>query len=235
MKRSVLNVLNFAIQPMGLALTPNWQVQWWTAAQSFKFAGEVIPCFYHLYNCGWPPYTSERCVELAIADNWLKRFGPNEVIEVGAVTPYYWPHRVATVVDPFDEHPLVTHRQSFLDLKLDRPILSISTFEHIGMGDYGSSEPSEAVNVAFERLFEDAEQFLVTVPIGYNRRVDELLFERSLPKNVTVEFLTRDRNGGWQNEPALLARRQYGDNSLQRRFPGSAIGKWANSIAILTR
>lgn len=180
---------------------------------------------------------SERCVELAIADAWLSEFRPEEVIEIGAVTPYYWPHRVATVVDPFDEHPLITDRRLLSEVTLDRPTLSISTFEHIGMGDYGSLEKRDAVDQAFEKLFSEAKQFLVTVPVGYNSRVDEMLFQSGVPNDVSLDFVIRTERGDWRSTRNVEeARLPYGDAALRAKFPDAvAIGTWANSVAILQR
>jgi hypothetical protein len=173
---------------------------------------------------------------LAIADVWLSRFSPADVIEVGAVTPYYWPHRVTNVVDPFDQHPLVMQRLSVLEIDLNRPILSISTFEHIGMGDYGSTESSDAVDRAFEKLFTEAPEFLVTVPVGYNKRVDAILFEQSLPSDLLLDFVVRTHKGHWiTTRDSREARQPYGDVKLQAKFPGTSIGTWANSVAVLER
>lgn len=221
---------------MGIAAIPTWELQWWSSARRFSLQGREYPCYYHSYNCGWPPYATERCVELALADAWLKNFQPDEVIEIGAVTPYYWPHRIQTVIDPFDEHELVSHKQSLFDITIDRPTLSISTFEHIGMGDYGSSEPSEAVVSAFEKLFSECPRFLVTVPVGYNAILDRLLFETGVPDDVSLDFLMRNDTVGWESPQSPdKARQPYGDQRLQSRFPGTSIGVWANAIAILQR
>jgi hypothetical protein len=236
MMGAIARVLDRPLRPLGLRLLPGWRVQWWSAGQKFARRGREYACFYHGFNCGWPPYVSERCVELAVADAWLGHRPPAEVMEIGAVTPYYWPHRVATVVDPFDEHPLVTHRASLFELRLDKPVLSISTFEHIGKSDYGSTEPEESSTLAFRKLFDEAPQFLVTVPMGYNSRVDELLFSGGFPADVQVDFVVRDGEWGWREaRDAADARRPYGDADVQAKFPGTSIGVWANSVAILER
>ena len=78
---------------------------------------------------------TERSVELALADRWLDAADPDLVREVGAVTPYYWPRSVRTVIDPYDPNPLVTVRKSLFDADLTGvPVLSILTLEHIGTG-----------------------------------------------------------------------------------------------------
>jgi hypothetical protein len=237
-KRLLAAVLQKPLEVFGLQLVPNWRVQWWTAAVRFEFAGRTYGCFYHTYNCGWPPYVSERCVELALADAWLAGVPSADVVEVGAVTPYYWPGRVGSILDPFDPHRQVTHRQSLFDADLTgKRVLSISTFEHIGTGDYGIQEGPEHGVAAFQKVFEECPQFLITVPSGYNRRVDDFLFSGGgVPADVHVGYLVREGLDHWrqEGEPAR-ARLPYGDPALQKRFAGTAIGQWANAVVVLER
>jgi hypothetical protein len=105
-----------------------------------NYRGDIVPLFYHRYNCGtaYDERTTERTVEMALADLWLTRHHDN-VIELGAVTPYYFPGRIPVVVDPTDRHPLVTISESLftVDFKA-KNVLCISTIEHIGTSDYGS-------------------------------------------------------------------------------------------------
>jgi hypothetical protein len=234
MRGAIARVLDRLLRPLGLRLLPGWRVQWWSAGQRFTRRGREYSCFYHGFNCGWPPYVSERCVELAVADAWLANRLPAEVMEIGAVTPYYWPRRVATVIDPFDDHPLVTHRASLFEFILDKPVLSISTFEHVGLRDYGSTEPAEWSTLAFRKLFDEAPEFLVTVPVGYNPRVDDLLFGGALPSKVQLDFVVRDGEWAWREaRDEADACRPYGDAAVQAMFPGTSIGVWANAVAIL--
>jgi hypothetical protein len=237
-KQVVAGVLNVPLGAVGLSAVPRWTVQWWTAAGAFTLWGRQHACFYHSLNCGWPPYATERCVELALADAWL-RDGPAEgLVEIGAVTPYYWPRRVAVVVDPFDPHPAVTDRRSLFDIDLaGRHVLSISTLEHVGTGDYGSTEPPELAAEAFRKVFAEAGDFLITVPVGYNPRTDAFVFGKdTVPADVRVGFLVRAGVASWRQESDPdRARLPYGDAELRKRFPGTTIGGWANSVAVLER
>jgi len=116
-------------------------------------------------------------------------------------------------------------------------VLSISTFEHIGTGDYGLSEESDQSILAFQKLFDESKNFLITIPVGYNARVDDLVFSRKeIPKDVVVGHLVREDGALWREEADLVkARRSYGDKHLMERFAGTCIGKWANSVVILER
>ena len=105
----------------------------------FQLNGRPVEHFIHRTNTGYPPYRmSERTIELALADILLTKMRGTRIVEIGAVTPYYWPERVATIVDPTDDHPAVTDHVGWEDWQpTNETILSISTFEHIGSGDYG--------------------------------------------------------------------------------------------------
>jgi hypothetical protein len=224
MQRQMLNAVNVPLRLAGAMLMPVWRVHWATPMHEFEFAGQRYPYFYHRHNCGWPPFPcTERSVELSLADRWLSNADAGRVCEVGAVTPYYWPRRVSNIVDPTDPHPLVTARQSIFDIDFrDSAVLSISTFEHIGYGDYGlPAEPFACVD-ALAKLFREASQFLVTVPLGVNGVLDDrLLGPDAVPSDVDMRFVARADDGvSWrETQPG---RRAYGPSG-------------ANAIVILER
>jgi hypothetical protein len=227
---TTLQLLNVPLKWFGLSSLATWEVNNLKnrlSVPTFRFAGVTYNCFAHQHNCGWPGgICTERTVELALADRWLAVRDPAEVCEIGAVTPYYWPHRVKCVVDPADPHPLVSERKSFLEMDAqDLNILSISTFEHIGMGDYNLPQQSQLFALAFRKLLDEASTFLVTFPIGFNIDLDDRLFGGSFaPPDVSVGFLIREQpDASWKEEHDFSkARRSYGP-------------KWANSVAILER
>jgi hypothetical protein len=206
--------------------SPLDEISWLTPLR-FTFRRREYRYFFHYHNCGWPPSRcTERTVELALADSWLDRIDPEAVYEIGAVTPYYWPRRVPNVVDPADPHKLVTVRRSLFDLDLQgRDVLSISTLEHIGTGQYGLARaPGQAV-AALRKILQEARNLLVTVPVGFNAVLDEALFTAA-PQlaDVALHFLVRQPDGlHWRQErDPLRARLPYGE-------------PWANSVAILER
>lgn len=140
----------------------------------FLLNGKSVVFYTKGHNINNPRFRmTERCLELALADLFLKKH--SDVTEVGAVTPYYWPNRVRAVVDPYDRHKLVTDRIDWLQYYGEaEAILSISTFEHIGSGDYGLDEDSEKCQKAFEKLVKSTSNFLVTWPGGYNHKLDKI-------------------------------------------------------------
>lgn len=131
--------------------------------------GHEFPYFYHTHNCGKKGVArrTERTVELPIADFWLNALGKDAppLAEIGAVTPYYWPGRVANVIDPSDR--MGTIRKSMFDVDTaGMDVLSISTIEHIGEGRYGRNEARTPLD-AFRRIIERSNRCLITVPYGW--------------------------------------------------------------------
>jgi len=209
----LLRAINRRLAVLGAEIVPAWQRQWWRWATEFQLAGRTFGYFYHRYNCGWPPYASERCVELALADEWLAQVPRvDDVAEIGAVTPYYWPGRVKNLIDPYDPHPLVSQRVSLFDVDFaQKPVLSISTLEHIGLAEYGGQYIAEQAVEAVEKIFAESSCFLLTVPTGYNPSLDALFFDRPqcVPSDVHVLFLARGDDGCWSQMERSRARRPY--------------------------
>ncbi len=195
----------------------------WAAA--FSLAGHTHRYFFHPHNCGFPGRRrTERTVELALADTWLAA-SDGMILEIGAVTPYYWPGRVATVVDPADPHERVQVRASLFDVNLTGfDVLSISTVEHIGEHAYGLAEAHSA-HEAIEKIAREARTFLLTFAVGWNASLDALAFAGGLDHLCAVRFLVRNDDETWQEADAANARRPYGDNAAP----------WANAVCILER
>ena len=59
--------------------------------------------FHHEYSKTW---NTEREIEIAVALRWLKE-NPNDVVEVGAVMPYYQDEVKHEVIDPYDERATI--------------------------------------------------------------------------------------------------------------------------------
>lgn len=193
-KSALAAAVNRLAGPLGLAVVPAWRLRdlEYPAVPTFRFGGADFPYLLHHHNCGRLPETAtERTVELALADRWLAHAPADRVVEVGAVTPYYWPGRVRRVADPADPHPRVTDRVGVEDVDLTgAAVLCVSTLEHIGRGDYGLPPDPPALTRAVEKLCREAAAFLVTVPVGYNPHADAV-FLAPPPAGVTAGYVVR--------------------------------------------
>jgi hypothetical protein len=196
---------------------------------TFQLNGRPVEHFIHRTNTGYPPYRmSERTIELALADIFLTKMRGTRIVEIGAVTPYYWPDRVATIVDPTDDHPAVTDHVGWEDWQpTNETILSISTFEHIGSGDYGLAPDRDELKSAVDKLLKSTCPFLVTYPPGYHAAFDSYIRSLDLEAHgVKIFVWIRPTRGNDWNQVA------YRDMTPQRETYGPA---WANVVSALYR
>jgi len=186
----------------------------------FKLGAIELEYMSHSYNCGTGKHRTERCVELPIADYWLSKVG-NDVTEFGAVSPYYYPDRIKDVVDPVDKK--ATIKGSLFDTDFSgRDVLSISTIEHIGVGDYGYIEKdsrNDAI-LALGYIIAKANRWLVTWGYGYNPTLDAQILDNRLIGICNMYLLSRQIDDSWM-QVAIEGLTQYGRNM-------------ANSVIILT-
>lgn len=200
----------------------------------FSFAGHDLRYFYHIGNCGFPPDPrTERTVELAIGDKWLSLAG-KDVVEIGAVSCFYWrPLRVKRIIDPFDKHPNVTDRVSMMNVDFrGEKILSISTIEHIGNFVHeNNQETPETVVKALDKIIDQSPCFLITFPAMYNRFLDRIIFNKSLPEDVKTRFIVRQLDQTWKEvyDPEL-AKKPYG-----KTFRSNGQSAGADSVIVLER
>lgn len=178
--------------------------------------------FTHNYNCGYPgSVRTERAIELSLADYWLLHTG--DACEIGAVTPYYWPGRIRHIIDPCDQHHQVTDKGSLFDYNFDgKNVLSISTIEHVGMHDYGLSETNSAVD-AIIKITNECSSCLLTLPIGWNKELDEFLLTTNKHDAYRLTFLKRTLKQDWIIAKPHAAHANY----------GPPLSNWANSLAII--
>ena len=159
-----------------------------------------------------PPLGSERCLELALARWFIYSRPPGEPVEVGAVTPYYWKsgHTVIDLTDPVPEaiHVDVCEVRDFKG----KSVLSLSTFEHVG--------PRERSIETLLRITEEASSYLVTVPVGWNSKFDDLM--RASPLLPLAQVFNRTGESEWEQTDEYAG--TYGEP-----FP------YANTIAVLLR
>ena len=123
--------------------------------------------FDHPYN---GTINNERAVEIPLAFRYID-YVNGDLIEVGAVMPYYssFPHEC---IDPADKK---ANRKEFAQNcdYTNKNVLSISTIEHIGQGDYKlTKDPGSAVPI-LQKIYQESKSCLLTWAIGYNKDLDD--------------------------------------------------------------
>ena len=188
--------------------------------REFEYRDQRLQCVYENYNVTW---SNERCAEIPIA-RWHLTQTDGSVLEVGNVLGHYDPHSHA-VIDKYETAPNVINAD-ITNWKTDQRfalIISISTFEHIGFDDEAegnSSEKIQAAIAACRALLAPDGRLVITVPLGYNPALDELIANDSLAANKAHFLLRRDRRQ-WREAP----RDQALSTKYSHPFP-YANGQW---------
>lgn len=166
--------------------------------KEFEYNGNSYKLFEHPFNCGYTETRmTERSVELAIAKRFID--DNDSLVEIGAVTPYYFHEdKIQEIVDPTDVHYRVS-KKSLFDCNLTgKNVLSISTVEHIGTSDFGMHEKQTSID-AVNKIRDEAEHYLITVPFGYNRILDNWVMDNL--HDPQVKILVRDIGNEWIETP----------------------------------
>ena len=191
--------------------------------EKFHWNGIDLEGFYHRYNVTW---AGERIVEIPIAKSFLDGVESGRVLEVGNVISHYWKVR-HKIVDKFEVGEGVVNcdiiafkSESEYDL-----ILSISTFEHIGFDDNAASSSGDKIKEAVihcRRLLSPRGLLVITVPLGYNPELDQLISAGKLSP-VRQSFLVRHGFSRWKQCDLMTAT----EHPYRFRYP------YANSICVL--
>lgn len=158
----------------------------------FKINQIEFEYFDHSYNS---TITNERCVEVPLGFYFLDKFDRNKIIEIGAVTPYYTNcvyHKVYDVYDPYDKSDRTDLTES--DFSFDGyNVLSISTIEHIGFGDYGLPKDDFKALKFLKRIINESRNYLITFPWGYNKIFDN----QFLDSKINFSLMKRVSQNEW--------------------------------------
>lgn len=145
-----------------------------TPVGTFRFQGSEYRYFRHPYNATWQ---NERAVEVPIVRRAIDDAGDARVLEVGNVLGNYAGHD-HDVVDKYEPGANILNFD-ILEFRAKQPydlIVSISTLEHVGWDD-GESDPRKIPRAVghLRSLLAPGGRAIVTLPLGYNRYLDELL------------------------------------------------------------
>src|SRR5262245_4878810 len=162
----------------------------------FVLDGREYEYLWHPLEATW---RSERAVEIPIGLAALANADPQRTLEVGNVLgKYARAHDTHEVIDKYEHAPGVTNADAltFAGGPYDL-IVSISTLEHVGYDE----EPRDAAKAirAVENLrglLSTRGEMLATIPVGYNRELDDTLRDGSI--GARVSYLARVGELRWQ-------------------------------------
>ncbi len=148
--------------------------------RTFTAGGRTLAYTVHPHNETW---RNERAVELPIAFDWLDRRPCGPVLEVGHVLGHYRRGLQHTVVDLYEpaEGVLNVDALDYAPALRFRSIVAVSTLEHVGF-DEDDQDPDKTRRLVehLAGLLTDDGELLVTVPLGYNKHLDDHLVAGAL-------------------------------------------------------
>jgi SAM-dependent methyltransferase len=141
---------------------------------TFKFRGKLYHYFCHEYNRTW---RNERVVEIPIIWDMVKK-QKGRVLEVGNVLSHYFSVN-HNIVDRYERAGNVIN-EDIVDFNPEEKydlIVSISTLEHIGWDEPEKLEPKKILDAMknLKRCLTKNGRIVITLPVGYNRFIDELM------------------------------------------------------------
>lgn len=146
----------------------------------FYFKNQPHFYLHHVYNNAW---RSERSVEVPIIFHLVQRAVGRNVLEVGNVLRNYYKGLTHDVLDKYERGEGIINEDvaDFRPTRLYDLIVSISTMEHVGWDE--TPKDPEKIRKSLARLREyltPGGQIIVTMPLGYNRNLDNDLREGRL-------------------------------------------------------
>ena len=199
-----------------------WIVVLLLPARTFVLDGDEYRYFVHPYNATW---RNERAVEIPIVRRILERSDGRRVLEIGNVLGHYFRER-NEVVDKYEPGPHVVNLD-ILEFRPEQPydlIVSISTLEHVGFDEEVRDPGKIPLAVAHIRsLLAPGGRAIVTLPLGYNPAMDELLRRGALGLDG-ANALLRVGDREWRQ----VALSELGRPAYGTPFPG------ANALVIGT-
>lgn len=199
------------------------------------YKNREIKLYLSEYNCGVScrERLTERALELALAKEWTNMLN-DEYIEIGAVTPYYEDgFSEHSVIDPADAHERVDIKKSLFECDyFGKNILSISTIEHVGTGDFGLTKAEDCTD-ALNKILRECKSCLISFPMGYNKKLDMYVvcggFSKWLLENqiqVSICVYVRNKYG---NDWRLL-------REPEKHYTEYAYGPlWANCVCFIEK
>ncbi len=161
-----------------------WYYKTFKSSKKFIVDNLSYNYFYHQYSNTWE---SERVVEVPIVWGIVKEHIGKNILEVGNVLSHYFNVKY-DVVDKYEAGNKVINQDviDFNPKKRYDLIVSISTLEHVGFDEQGNkigTSNKKKILQALEnlkRLTNFGGKIVITLPIGYNPELDNLLKDDKL-------------------------------------------------------
>lgn len=179
---------------------------------------ETIKLQYQEWGSYNSPDSNERKAELPIMFWFIENYSDN-LIEIGEVSDFYRPSK-HIVYDLVKERESTIVKDAFDVDYRNKNVVSVSTFEHIGFGDYGHQKEQGKAFKLLLKIIDQATNYLITFPVGYNRDLEKEIVENYIHYSI----ISRTSLNTWKTVENDFNKYQY--NSPQ--YAGNAIAVITN-------
>jgi hypothetical protein len=188
----------------------------------FFFKDKKLEYFFHPQNHTW---ANERAIEIPLVLSLIKNPPREDILEIGNVLSHY----VRTgwdILDKYERSKGVINKDAldFKPFKKYRYIISISTLEHIGFDEIPKDDKKilNTISNLKENCLEKNGKIILTVPIGLNPNLDNLLLKNKIKFSEVYYF----KRVGWDNQWTISSK----EDVLKTKFAKPYIG--ANGMVL---
>ena len=157
----------------------------------FKIGGLELEYIREDTNTTW---RNCRAIEVSLGGWFAHKFN-NDIIEIGDVCWQYSVFNNWKVLDPYGPFENAI-RADVMDVDYTGlSVLSLSTFEHFSESAYGNIDKNKPIK-ALEKVHREAKNYLITIPIGAERSLENYLKNQN---EIKYTFMVRDNKRGETN------------------------------------
>lgn len=189
--------------------------------ESFKIGEITMPYVRERPNMAW---YNERSMELGLGKYFSEKFN-GDIVEIGDVSYQYSYFKDWPVIDCAPVYSKAI-RKSVLDPDVDltgKNVLSISTIEHVGEGSYNDGVQDLGLACdALSKIAKQAKNYLITFPIGANRKLE--MWSRAFPYTIMKRVEQRGSVNNWvEDRDHKHFRKTYGHFGYGLSYYGNAL------------
>ncbi len=196
----ILVILNPRIYPIWLKEERKFWTWFYTnfkTRRTFKFNNKKYNYFYHN---NWKTWNNERSVEIPIIWEIVKKYKGKSILEVGNVLMNFFVFD-RDIVDKYEIAPGVLNEDivEYNPNKKYDLIITISTLEHVGWDEI-PKEPQKILKALdnLRKLLKKDGKIIITVPIGWNSYLDNLIKEDKIPFTKSFFLKRVSKNNRWK-------------------------------------
>lgn len=192
--------------------------------EKFKIGNLELDYYRGSQNMG---FINERAVEVSLGKWFVEKFSGSNMVELGAVMPYYLQNVNHSIIDPYDLYSNCLKIDGAVFDYTNKNVLSISSLEHVGNdSNYDKYNEEDKAVKLLEKIVNTAQNYLICWGIGQHSKLDEYVRKSNLPTKIMVRDNPRGPTNNWHednNKNNLYL--PYGSWDFEAGFYGNSLGE----------